>query len=253
MHRYGLIGFPLSHSFSKSWFEDKFAREGMKDLQYDLYPIHDIHQLSQLINSDPHLIGLNVTIPYKEKVIPLLDQIDPAALQVGAVNVIRIERTGNRALLSGYNTDIVGFEQAMKPYLVQGTEALILGTGGAAKASAYVFRQYGIRFYFVSRNPAGNQMMSYEQIRERNLKNVKILVNATPLGMFPDTGICPPLPYEKLSSSCIAYDWIYNPEQTLFLLKAGEAGAMTINGAETFRLQAQRSWQIWNSSSDSKF
>ncbi len=243
---FGLIGFPLSHSLSKKYFEEKFKRDGLLSHSYNLYPINNIGMLSEIINSNQDLYGLNVTIPYKEKVMALLDYIDPDAINTGAVNVISIQRKNMQILLSGFNTDIYGFEKVIKPYFLPESRALILGTGGAAKASAYVFKKNGIQSFMVSRSRTDPGFMNYDQLKDIDLTGNSIVVNATPLGMYPETDLYPPFPFNKLDKGCIVFDWIYNPEGTLFLRKAREAGCTAMNGIEVFRLQADKSWDIWN-------
>lgn len=243
---FGLIGYPLTHSFSKRYFSEKFEREGIDGAAYELFPLKDIGHLPDLISQHSNLCGLNVTIPYKEAVIPFLDRLDAEAAAVGAVNTIRIESTG----LTGYNTDVFGFEKSLSRFLEENSagiqSALVLGTGGAAKAVGFVLKKMGIAFRFVSRRP-GKETLTYEQLDGLVMENSRLLINTTPLGMSPHTDTCPAVPYERLTAGHLLYDLVYNPEKTLFL-KQGEArGCPVLNGLEMLYLQAERSWAIWNS------
>lgn len=246
MRRFGLIGFPLSHSFSKKFFTQKFTEENILDCAYELFPIEDAALLPVLIAQEQELEGINVTIPHKLAVIPLLDEIDEAAAQIGAVNCIAVKRDNGEVFLKGYNTDAYGFEESLVPMLEpQHTRALVLGDGGAAKAVKYVLNKLGIPFLVVTRRPASDTVL-YEQITADVLKEYTILINTTPLGMSPDYDSHPDLPYESLSDQHLAYDLVYNPEETVFLRKAREKGAKIKNGMEMLYLQAERSWYIWN-------
>jgi shikimate dehydrogenase len=246
MRRFGLIGFPLSHSFSKKFFTQKFREENIEGCEYDLFPIERIALLPGLINSDPGLEGINVTIPYKLDVIPYLNEIDEAAGQIGAVNCIRVSRNGNGLFLKGYNTDAYGFEASLAPMLeVQHTRALVFGDGGAAKAVKYVLGKLGIQYQVVTRKPAEGSI-SYEDVSPALLKEYTILINTTPLGMSPDYSTRPEIPYEALSEKHLAYDLVYNPEETAFLHLCREKGVKIKNGLEMLYLQAERSWYIWN-------
>ncbi len=238
---YGIIGYPLSHSFSPGFFNDKFGQEGI-DAVYQAYPLSDIHLLKELISGDPQLKGLNVTIPYKQAVMPLLDEIDPAAQKVGAVNCIAI-RDGNTI---GYNTDIIGFGHSLRPLLQQWQDrALILGSGGAAHAVAYVLKQLGIMYKLVSRSEAIN-CITYDQLTPEIIARHKLIVNTTPLGMYPNVGTAPPIPYEGIGPQHLAYDLIYNPSETQFMKQAAAQGAVTKNGLDMLHLQALAGWEIWN-------
>lgn len=248
MRLYGLIGYPLGHSFSQKYFSEKFAREGIADARYELFPIENVAALPALVAEHPDLKGLNVTIPHKETVIPLLHELDETARQVGAVNCIKFENQQ----LKGFNTDVTGFEQSLRTagkgqWSGAGTAALILGAGGASKAVAYVLKKQGIPFLFVSRNPAGEGRISYEAIRQLPLAYYRLIVNTTPLGMAPNTGTCPDLPFEQLGPQHLVYDLVYNPAETLLLQRAKEKGCIVKNGLEMLHLQAEAAWQIWNS------
>lgn len=238
---FGLIGYPLGHSFSQGYFTEKFKSLGLHDHQYQNFPIADLSAFPELIAQHPQLCGLNVTIPHKQNIIPYLHVLDDQAAAVGAVNCIRID---NRKL-TGFNTDVDGFKMSIKPFLENHYErALILGTGGAAKAVAYVLRQWGIPFHFVSRQK-GVDAVAYTDINAVSIAHYKLIINTTPMGMFPDAAAAPELPYEALSPSHFLYDLIYNPEETKFLQLGKLAGAKTMNGMSMLRLQAEKSWEIW--------
>jgi len=243
---FGLIGYPLSHSFSKKFFTEKFEKEGIADRQYELFPLTEIKCLSQLI-TNKDLEGLNVTIPYKVAVIPYLHEIDEAAQAIGAVNCIAIHHDQEQPYLKGYNTDAYGFEESLKPLLaVHHQSALIFGNGGAAKAVKYVLRKMGIPFLSVVRT-AADGCITYKEVTPALLQEYKLLINTTPLGMSPNLDTCPSIPYEALSDQHLAYDLVYNPADTLFLRQAKARDAVTKNGMEMLVLQAERSWTIWNS------
>ncbi len=242
MHTYGLIGFPLQHSFSSKFFTEKFAREGI-DAEYLEFEIKNILQLREVLLANPHLRGLNVTIPYKEQVIPFLDEITPEAQKIGAVNTIKIDREYH---LTGYNTDYVGFKSSIEPLIRPGLhqKALILGTGGASKAVRRAFEDMGIGWKYVSRTGA-NDRFSYNEIDEDILHEYKIIVNCSPLGTFPKTDEYPDIPYRFLTRGHLLYDLVYNPPETLFLKKGKAQGATVKNGAEMLELQALTAWEIW--------
>ena len=249
---YGLIGSPLTHSFSKKYFTEKFEKENISDCIYDLFPIESIDKLPQLIKDHPDLLGLNVTIPYKESVLPFLDELDETAKIVGAVNCIKIE-SGIRyqvSRLKGYNTDVFGFRQSIKPFLENHHErALILGTGGASKAVHYVLKEIGIDCYFVTRHKtqdASIKTFIYDELNENMINAFKLIVNTTPLGMFPDVNNAPQIPYEFISSSHLLYDLVYNPAETEFLKRGKEKGALIVNGLSMLQQQAEEAWRIWN-------
>jgi len=246
LRTFGLIGYPLSHSFSKRYFTEKFEKEQIDDCNYELFPLVEIAHIEPLINENESLRGLNVTIPYKVSVLPFLNEIDPAAMQIGAVNCISIRRENGKIELKGYNTDAYGFEESLKPFLKEHHQrALIFGDGGAAKAVKYTFRKLGIPFLVVVRKPSADAIL-YSDITEEILQNHTILVNTTPLGTSPNTAECPDIPYHFLSEKHIAYDLVYNPEVSLFLKNALAQGAAVKNGMEMLYLQAERSWYIWN-------
>ena len=243
MKLYGLIGFPLSHSFSKKYFTNKFEQEGLQQCGYENFSIPVIDDLNKII-SLPGLSGLNITIPYKELVIPFLHQASAAVAKIKACNCIKIVD----GKLLGYNTDIAGFENSLTKKINTAVhkQALILGTGGSAKAVKYVLEKKGISFKNVSRKPSADSL-SYEQVTEEVIRAHQLIINTTPLGMFPNVVEAPPLPYQFLTPDHFLFDLIYNPEKTLFLKKGEEQGALIQNGYEMLLLQAEESWKIWNS------
>lgn len=248
MKLYGLIGFPLFHSFSKGYFSEKFRQEKMNDCSYENFPLPSLEELPALIDSHTELMGLNVTIPYKEKVLGLLNRIDENAREIGAVNTIKIKRSQGKAILEGYNTDAYGFYTSLKPFLNRSLKsALILGTGGASKAVSYVLGNLGISCLFVSRHPKGGSHISYADLCGPVLYNFQLVVNTTPVGMHPDEETCPDIPYEFITDKHVLYDLVYNPPETLFLRKGKEMGAQIINGMKMLHLQADKAWEIWNS------
>ena len=243
---YGLIGYPLSHSFSKNYFTEKFEKENIPDCEYNLYPIEDINELAQLIKNTPSLLGLNVTIPYKESIIPFLDTLDETAKKVGAVNCIKIKDQK----LIGYNTDVFGFKQSIKPFLESHHErALILGTGGASKAVHYVLKEIGIDCYFVTRNKqqtTNTHFFEYKELNEYIINSFKLIINTSPVGMYPNINEAPEIPYQFITPSHLLYDLIYNPAETAFLKHGKQQGASTLNGLSMLHQQAEEAWKIWN-------
>lgn len=246
MDKYGLIGYPLGHSFSISYFNQKFQDENI-DAVYENYEIPSIDALPEVLSSNPELKGLNVTIPYKEKVLPFLDSISPEARAIGAVNVIRVSHKGNKTILKGYNSDVIGFTKSIEPMLEKKwhQKALILGTGGASKAIDYGLRNLGLETVFVSRYERPGTIQ-YQNITPEVVKEYNVIVNCTPLGMYPKTEVCPELPYEAMDSHTILYDLIYNPDETLFMKRGAEYGANVKNGLEMLLLQAFSSWEFWH-------
>lgn len=243
---YGLIGKKLSHSFSAEFFNQKFRKEGI-DESYILLPIPDISEFPVLIEKHPDLKGLNVTIPYKEEVISFLDRLSPEAEEIGAVNVIKFLRDKDTLRLEGFNTDVIGFRKSLLPLLNENIKhALILGTGGASKAAAYALKDLGISFNFVSRKP-GKEQLAYEDLTPEIMKHNLLIVNTTPLGMFPDVHGSPPIPYEYLSPRHLCFDLVYNPDCTEFMKKSMAKGATVKNGLEMLHLQALAAWDIWKS------
>lgn len=246
---YGLIGFPLTHSFSRQYFNEKFKSENI-DAEYVNFELPDIGDLMEVFAENPELAGLNVTIPYKEQVIPYLDEMDPEAEEIGAVNVIKIFRKASRPddfRLKGYNSDVVGFRLSIKPLITPARKkALILGTGGASKAVAQAFRTLGVEFTFVSRTKRPG-VLTYEELTPALIADHKVIVNTTPLGMYPHVDECASIPYEALTPEHLCYDLLYNPDVTAFMRKAKAHGAEVKNGLEMLLLQAFASWNIWNS------
>jgi len=246
MRTFGLIGYPLSHSFSKKFFSEKFEKEQIAGCKYELFPIERVESIKTLINENPSLCGLNVTIPHKLAVMPFMDEFDAAAAEIGAVNCISIKTENNTVFLKGYNTDAFGFAESLKPLLEkQHQKALLFGDGGAAKAVKYVLKQLAIPYQVVTRKQIENTI-SYEDVTESVLAEYKILINTTPLGMSPSLDTYPLIPYHYLTAQHLAYDLVYNPEETVFLTKARVQGAKIKNGLEMLYLQAERSWYIWN-------
>jgi len=245
MDSYGLIGFPLKHSFSKDYFNNKFASEGI-NAEYINFEITSITELKSIIRDNPQLKGLNVTIPYKEQVIPYLDRLSDNARQIGAVNVIKIDRSKKKVVLSGFNSDIIGFMQSIEPLLqAHHKRALILGTGGSAKAVFYGLQQLGIDAAFVSRQKTSEKVLTYSELSSEVMGTHKVVVNCTPVGMWPKTEDCPDIPYQLLSTEHLLYDLLYNPNETLFMKKGEEQGSSVKNGLEMLILQAFAGWIFW--------
>lgn len=244
MRCFGLIGYPLGHSFSKSYFTEFFERNEI-DASYDLYPIEDINKLPELLQT-VELTGLNVTIPYKEKVMSFLDELDETASTIGAVNVIKFTRDNGKTIMKGYNSDTIGFENAICPFLKpHHRKALILGTGGASKAVVYTLKKLGIETSYVSRN-ASADILCYADLNKETIDNHLFIINTTPLGMYPKTDACPDIPYQFLTPDHLLYDLVYRPEETVFMKKGKEKGATTVNGLEMLHGQAIAAWEIWN-------
>lgn len=241
MTKYGIIGYPLGHSFSKGFFTEKFARESI-DAQYLNFEIPDVAMLPDVLRNNPELRGLNITLPHKQAVIPLLDEMSEEAKEIGAVNVIRV-RNGK---LKGFNSDIIGFTNSIKPLLrPHHKKALILGTGGASKAIRVGLNRLGIEWTYVSRSPREG-MITYEDITAETLQAYTVIVNCSPVGMFPNVAQAPEIPYDCLSDKHLLFDLVYNPEETLFMKKGREQGATVKNGLEMLHLQAVASWDFWN-------
>jgi shikimate dehydrogenase len=256
LQSYGLIGYPLTHSFSKKYFTGKFEKEHIQDHEYNLFPIEQVEQLPELLKRNPSLKGLNVTIPYKESVIPLLDELDETAKEIGAVNCIKIytdPESASEKRLKGYNTDAFGFRQSIKPFLeTQHERALILGTGGASKAVHHVLKMIGIDCHFVTRTKVIDNTLitknefSYEELNEYVMSAFKLIVNTTPVGTYPQVDDAPAIPYEFITPSHLLYDLVYNPPETEFLKRGKKMGASTVNGLSMLHQQAEEAWRIWN-------
>ena len=245
MDKYGLIGYPLGHSFSRTFFNQKFAAEHI-DAEYVNFEIQDVKELKNILKENPNLRGLNVTLPHKTNVIALLDEMDDDARQIGAVNVIKfIKGRFGKLKLKGYNSDVIGFKQSIEPLLNETHhKALILGTGGASKAVFQGLKQLGIESLYVTRTPKKDCIV-YEDITPQILEQYTVIVNTTPLGMYPHINSAPTIPYELLTSGHLLYDLLYNPDETLFMKKGKEKGAVVKNGLEMLLLQAFAAWEIW--------
>lgn len=245
MDKYGLIGYPLRHSLSSDYFNAKFQAEAI-DAEYINFEIPSIELLPAVLTDNPELRGFNVTIPYKEKIIPYLDALDPAAREIGAVNVVKIiRRPGQKAQLKGYNSDYIGFKTSIEPLLDEHhRRALVLGTGGACKAICKGLEDLGIMPATVSRT-FGKGMMTYDEITPDTMREFKVIINCTPVGMYPYIGDCPRIDYELLTPGHLLFDLIYNPDETLFMKKGAQKGATVKNGMEMLLLQALSAWEIW--------
>jgi shikimate dehydrogenase len=240
-----LIGFPLKHSFSKDYFNSKFASEKI-DAEYVNFEITSIKELKSIIENNPQLKGLNVTIPYKEQVIPFLDKLSENARLIGAVNVVKIERKKKKIKLTGFNSDITGFKQSIEPLLQPHHQrALILGNGGSAKAIFYGLQQLGIIGTYVSRQKSSEQILTYSELSQEVMEANTVIVNCTPVGMWPNVDDCPAIPYHRLTDKHLLYDLLYNPDETLFMKKGEEQGATVKNGLEMLLLQAFAGWNFW--------
>ena len=243
MKNFGLLGKNIDYSFSRGYFKDKFETHKL-DCTYNNFDIESIEDFESVKTSKTPLSGLNVTIPYKQVVIPYLDAVDTEAKEIGAVNTIKIKN----GKLTGYNTDHYGFEHSLKPHLKSHhKKALILGTGGASKAVAFALKKLGIHFEYVSRTQSTAVKFTYKSLEAEGIHDYQIIVNCTPLGTFPNIDKCPSIPYDKITSKHLLYDLIYNPEETLFLKQGKEKNASCINGLNMLRIQAEKSWEIWNS------
>jgi len=244
MRKFGLIGRNISYSFSQNYFSIKFKDENILDATYQNFDIQSINQFKKEILATDHLAGLNVTIPFKEEIIPLLDKVDKKAKKIGAVNTIKITKKGKT---KGYNTDCYGFKKSLKPLLKkQHKNALILGTGGASKAIAYVLKQLNIDYKFVSRTASNNADYTYTDLNQELINNHQIIINCTPVGTYPKVDQAPDIPYQFITSNHILYDLIYNPSTTLFLQEGKNKGATIINGYDMLVFQAEKAWKIWN-------
>jgi shikimate dehydrogenase len=244
---FGLIGFPLTHSFSKKYFSEKFLKEGISDASYELFEMEAAAGFPALFAEYPNLGGINVTIPHKKAVIPLLNKLDQSASRVGAVNVIRKERDGQ---LTGFNSDYIGFLRSLQSWAgeeIVGAKALVLGTGGAASAIKVALEDLKIEFLQVSRS-SGNGVITYRDLKNEPaiIEQRRLIINTTPLGTYPDIGKCPEIDYERIGSGHLLYDLVYNPAETLFMKKGQEHGAKVKNGHDMLVLQAERAWEIWN-------
>ena len=244
---YGLVGFPLSHSFSSRYFTEKFKKESIGNCYYRNFPLEDIAGLPDLITAHPELKGLNVTIPYKEKVIAFLDELDEEAKAVGAVNTLKISRSGNKLTLKGYNTDVYGFRTSLEPLLKPSQKhALVLGSGGASKAICFVLKSLDMQVTVVSRKPREKAHISYQELTGERIAACHVIINTSPVGMYPHIQECPDIPYAYLTAGHILYDLVYNPPETEFMKKGEKRGAVAVNGLEMLHLQAEKAWEIWS-------
>ena len=247
MRKYGLIGYPLGHSFSKKYFTEKFQSEHIPDCSYDNFPLENLNGFLELIKSDTELYGLNVTIPYKSEIIRFLDVVDLEAAEIGAVNVIKIKRSHGQFLLYGYNSDVTGIRDTLLPFMGDNvTNALVLGTGGSSRAVCYVLNKFGLKVNLVSREKK-HGILSYSDIDASILNATQLIINTTPLGMFPDITGRPDINYEGLNRNHILFDLVYNPEITSFLRMGAEHGCSVISGIKMLHSQAEKAWDIWNS------
>ena len=244
MKKLGLLGKNISYSFSRAYFKKKFEEENIQNVSYDNFDIESIDIFPSIIKNTKDLKGLNVTIPYKEQVIPYLNKLNKKAKAIGAVNTIKITKKGK---LVGYNTDCYGFKNSLKPFIKSHhKKALILGTGGASKAIAFSLKELGISYKYVSRKLSKEIDFSYDTLNESDITNHQIIINCTPLGTYPNIDDCPNIPYEGITNHHILFDLIYNPEETTFLKRGKERQATTINGLNMLKLQAEKAWFIWN-------
>lgn len=243
---YGLVGYPLDHSFSKEYFNNKFLAQGIH-AAYENFPLEDLSEFPKLLHENPTLRGLNVTIPYKQAIFQYIHLLDRTAKLVGAINTIKIQRSGSEIKLIGYNTDVIGFSKTLNSLInkKQPNTALILGSGGSAKAVKYVFREQGIFFRSVSSKKQKTDQLTYDMLDKHIMEHSNIIVNTTPLGMYPDIENAPQIPYQYLKPSHILIDLIYNPAETQFLKRGREQGATTMNGLMMLHAQAEAAWQIW--------
>jgi len=250
MRKFGIIGYPLGHSFSKKYYLEKFGKEGIRDVHYDMYPIADIQDFRTLYENDDKFHGFNVTLPHKQAVIPFLDELSDEAREIAAVNCIQIRRKdGGKPYLKGHNTDAHGFERSIFPLLKPDRKALVLGNGGAAKAVLYVLKKLDVPFKIVSRS-AQNGDLTYADLTETTIREHAVIINCSPLGTFPDVENAPNIPYGGIGKGHLLYDLVYNPEETVFLRKGKERGAAVKNGLEMLILQAEKNWDIWESWKD---
>jgi shikimate dehydrogenase len=246
MRKFGLIGYPLGHSFSKGYFSEKFLKENITGCRYENFPIPDIGLLPKLLEDEQDLQGLNVTIPYKSEVFSYIDKVDPEAREIGAVNVLKIKRVEGRIQLTGYNSDVTGISDSLLPHLTGNIKnALVFGTGGSSRAVCYVLRKFGLNITQVSRSKRPG-LIDYSEITPEILKKSALIINTTPLGMYPATDHRPEMDYSILDTNHILFDLVYNPEITYFLRSGQERGCTVITGLKMLHSQAERAWQIWN-------
>jgi shikimate dehydrogenase len=246
MRKFGLIGYPLGHSFSKKYFAEKFLKEHISGCYYDNYPLINLHDLQKLITAEPYLCGLNVTIPYKSEIISFLDFIDTEANEIGAVNVLKIKRSAGKTKLYGYNTDVTGILDSLLPVInPEVKDAVILGTGGSSKAVCYVLKKLGLQVTQISRNKKRG-ILDYSDLNSGLISKTDLIVNTTPVGMYPDIEQKPDIDYTLLNKKHILFDLVYNPEITSFLRMGEEKGCSVISGIKMLHSQAEKAWEIWN-------
>ncbi|MCF6185793.1 MAG: shikimate dehydrogenase [Bacteroidales bacterium] len=249
MRLFGLIGYPLTHSFSEKYFNDKFEKENIQDVKYKIFPIHSVSEFPEILKSNTNIFGFNITSPYKQSVIPYLDETNIIAAEIHAVNVVKVIRKNQNIKLIGYNTDVYGFQKSLKIKLSPEVKsALILGTGGAAKAVSAALRNLGINYKFVSRtNKPDSQSLNYNSLNEELFRKNLLIINASPVGIFPDVNQKPDIPYEYLTENHHLFDLIYNPEKTQFLFEGEKRKAIIQNGLQMLYFQADKAWEIFNS------
>lgn len=252
---YGLIGYPLEHSFSETYFKEKFLREGINNCIYENIEISNLEDFISVLNSHNtsitsfnNLKGFNITMPFKESIIPYLDYLDEVAMEIGAVNVVKIEKNEEKTILKGYNSDVIGFEKSLFENIDnKNIKALILGSGGASKSVAYVLKKHNIEYNIISRNKVKHKtLLNYEDLSPSIIKSHELIINTTPLGMYPHLGEMPEIDFNQISKEHIVFDLIYNPEETLLLKLAKSKGTKIINGFDMLCYQAEESWRIWN-------
>jgi len=246
MRKFGLIGYPLSHSFSKKYFTEKFLREKISDCSYENYPMENLTRLKEFISANPELCGLNITIPFKKEILNYIDVTEQQVREIGAVNVLKIKRTGGKIQICGYNSDVTGIRDSIKPFFPdKGRNALIFGTGGSSGAVCYALKKLGFKVSLVSRIKKPG-VLTYQEINSKIMDNTDLIVNTTPLGMFPDITSKPEIDYNLLKEKHILFDLVYNPEITSFLMMGKQRGCKIVTGLKMLYSQAERSWEIWN-------
>lgn len=249
MRKYGLIGYPLGHSFSKKYFTEKFNTEHISDCSYENFPLKSLDEFRELVASDDELCGLNITIPYKSEIIGFLDVIEPEAVEIGAVNVIKIRKLAGKIKLYGYNSDVTGISDTLLPFMGDNIRnALVLGTGGSSSAVCYVLKKFGIKVDQVSRDKRPGVLV-YSDIDSEIINRTQLIINTTPLGMFPNTDSKPDINYRMLNRKHILFDLVYNPQFTSFLKMGAEQGCSIISGIKMLHSQAEKAWEIWNNDS----
>jgi shikimate dehydrogenase len=246
MRKYGLVGYPLGHSFSKKYFTEKFDGEYITDCSYENFPLDDINKFPSLLKDNPDLYGLNITIPYKTEVLEYIDIRDTVVDETGAANVLKIKREGDKTIVYGFNSDVTGIRDSILPHLTKDLKsALILGTGGSSRAVAWTLKKMGINYTLISRDQKPGAIC-YSEINNNIISRIQLIINTTPLGMYPDIASCPVLDYDLLDKRHILFDLVYNPEMTTFLRSGQERGCSIITGLKMLYSQAEKSWEIWN-------